>query len=88
MTVSKRDGGTEITSKHGSAYVAHRQQRHSNDDVWTTNVAVQTTTTDCDYDYYRLVAVNDQQLQQIDSMSADDDDANDSTLCVAGTVYY
>ena len=56
--------------------------------MWTTNVAVQTTTTDCDYDYYRLVAVNDQQLQQIDSMSADDDDANDSTLCVAGTVYY
>ena len=47
-----------------AAYVAKRQQRQSDDDVWTTDVSVQTTT----YDYLRLVATtdNEQLRRQID----------------------
>jgi len=47
-----------------AAYVAKRRQRQSDDDVWTTDVSVQTTT----YDYLRLVATtdNEQLRRQID----------------------
>ena len=44
-----------------AAYVAKRRQRQSDDDVWTTDVSVQTTT----YDYLRLVATtSDEQLRR------------------------
>ena len=69
-----------------SAYVARRQHRQSDDYIWTTDVAVQTAATDYDnnYDYYKLVATNDDELQQLtDLMAADDDNMADDTLYVA-----